>query len=109
MITVVDQQSRNEADGSTLLTFTVRVPSRDQIGVPREAQIGVPQALHTTGGEIMETVLSRSDTDGEPLERDGVGYTAKGRQGKLINLYSGPAHWRGMSIKMVMAGKHSAR
>ena len=80
MITLLDQQSRNEADGSTLLTFTVRVPSRDRIGGPREAEIGVQQALHEAGGSIMESVLSRYDTDGEPLERDGVCDTSKGRQ-----------------------------
>ena len=80
MISLVDQQSRTESDGSTVMTFSVRIPSREKIGGPREAEIAVQQALHAAGGRIMESVLSRYDTDGEPLERSGVWYTSKGRQ-----------------------------
>lgn len=80
MIPLVDQQSRTEADGGTVMTFSVRIPSREKIGGPREAEMAVQQALHKAGGQIMETVLARYDTDGEPIERSGVWYTSKGRQ-----------------------------
>ena len=80
MIPLVDQQSRTEADGGTVMTFSVRIPSREKIGGPREAEMAVQQALHKAGGQIMETVLARYDTDGEPIKRSGVWYTSKGRQ-----------------------------
>lgn len=80
MIALVDQRSKPQADGSTLMTFTIRVPSQDRIGGPREAEIATQKALNEAGGRIMETILSRYDTDGEPLERSGVWYTSKGRQ-----------------------------
>lgn len=79
MITLADQQSHTAADGSTLVTFTVRIPWREQIGGAMEAERAVQLALNTAGTRIMESVLSRYDTDGEPLERGGAWSTSKGQ------------------------------
>lgn len=69
MITFEDQKSTPQADGSTLLTFTVRVPSADVTGGAGEAERSLQAALHTAEQRIMEHAIARHDKDGEPLEQ----------------------------------------
>lgn len=90
MITLADQQSAPQADGSTLLTFTVRIPSADEMGGARQAERSIQEALHTAGRRIMEHALSRYDTDGEPLEHGKTRLTTKGRQEQTYQSLFGP-------------------
>ena len=89
MLSFTAHESRTEADGSTLMTFSVRVPSREQIGGALEAERSLHRALNAAGACIMQTLLSRYDTDGEPLERAGTWFTSKGRSPAVYQTLSG--------------------
>lgn len=90
MIALVDQRSKPQTDGSTLVTFTFRVPAADEIGGAREAERSIQEAIHTAGRTLMEHTLSRYDTAGEPIEQGKVRLTSKGRQEQTYQSLFGP-------------------
>lgn len=90
MISLAEHKSVTHTDGTTWITFTVAVPSADEIGGAMQAERSVQQVLNNMGQSIMEHTLARYDTNGEPIELGRERLTSKGRSEQTYQSLFGP-------------------
>jgi hypothetical protein len=80
----------NTHDGQTLITYTIAIPSREELGSALEAEQGIQRALNQLGQRCMKEALARFDTQGEPIMVGTQQFTSKGQTPETYQSLYGP-------------------
>ena len=76
---VIMGTTRTAADGTTRISFEVVIGPSCAPGECHKAEAGLQKALQSVTAAAMTELLTRFDSAGEPLRRDGREYTSKGK------------------------------
>ena len=86
---VIMGTTRTAADGTTRISFEVVIGPSCAPGECHKAEAGLQKALQSVTAAAMTELLTRFDSAGEPLRRDGREYTSKGKSPQTYHCSGG--------------------
>jgi hypothetical protein len=86
---VIMGTTHTAVDGTTRISFEVVIPPSCAPGECHKAEAGLQKSLQSVTTAAMTELLTRFDTAGEPLRRDGRVYTSKGKSPQTYHCSGG--------------------